>query len=100
MFERTNFFTCATRLHGTMQILLQIAILSTVQKHVQFYGYRVNERRIRASFCQFKGKGENQHQTLPTCGVDFGIQTRATLVGGACSYHCVTLASQHPSVFE
>ena len=91
MFERTNFFTCATRLHGTMQILLQIAILSTVQKHVQFYGYRVNERRIRASFC---------HQTLPTCGVDFGIQTRATLVGGACSYHCVTLASEHPSVFE
>ena len=55
MFEQTSFFTYSTRLHGTMQILLQIAILSTVQKHVQFYGYRVNERRIRASFCQFKG---------------------------------------------
>ena len=24
--ERTNFFSCATRLHGTVQIILQIAV--------------------------------------------------------------------------
>ena len=30
IFERTNFFTCATRLHGTVQILLQIAVLLAV----------------------------------------------------------------------
>ena len=37
-------------------------------------------------------KGENQQQTQPTYGVDAGIWTRATLVGGECSHHCATLA--------
>ena len=39
-----------------------------------------------------RSKGENQQQTQPTYGVDAEIWTRATLVGGECSYHCTTLA--------
>ena len=39
-----------------------------------------------------RSKGENQQQTQPTYGVDAEILTRATLVGGECSYHCTTLA--------
>ena len=31
-FRTNEFFTCATRLHGTVQILLQIAILLAVQR--------------------------------------------------------------------
>ena len=41
-----------------------------------------------------RGKGEDQQQTQPTYGVDAGIRTRATLVGGGCSQHCATLAAQ------
>lgn len=50
IYVRTDefFYLCNW---ATMQILLQIAILSTVQQHVQFFGYRVSERQIRASFC-------------------------------------------------
>ena len=39
-----------------------------------------------------RSEGENQPQTQPTCGVNTRIWTRATLVGGDCSYHCHTLA--------
>ena len=39
-----------------------------------------------------RSKGENQQQTQPTYGVDAGIRTRATLVGGERSHHCSTLA--------
>ena len=39
-----------------------------------------------------RSKGENQQQTQPTYGVDVGIRTQATLVGGECSHHCATLA--------
>ena len=35
-----------------------------------------------------RSKGENQQQTQPTYGVDAGIWTRATLVGGERSHHC------------
>ena len=56
-----QIFTCAMSLHGTVQILLQIAVLVyesiqhfTVQTFTRFRGCRVNERRIRASFCPFK----------------------------------------------
>ena len=35
-----------------------------------------------------RSKGENQQQTQPTYGVDAGIRTRATLVGGEHSHHC------------
>ena len=41
-----------------------------------------------------RGKGENQQQTQPTYGVDAGIWTRATLVGGECSHHCAIFAPQ------
>ena len=34
-----------------------------------------------------RSTGENQQQTQPTCGVDAGIWTRATLVGGYRSHH-------------
>ena len=37
-----------------MQILLQLAVLFAVQKLARFLGSCVNERWIRASFCQFK----------------------------------------------
>ena len=39
-----------------------------------------------------RSKGENQQQTQPTYGVDAGILTQATLVGGERSHHCATLA--------
>ena len=35
-----------------------------------------------------RSKGKNQQQTRPTYGVDTGIWTRATLVGGERSHHC------------
>ena len=35
-----------------------------------------------------RSKGESQQQTQPTYGVDAGIRTRATLVGGEHSHHC------------
>ena len=35
-----------------------------------------------------RNKGENQQQTQPTYGVDAGIWTQATLVGGERSHHC------------
>ena len=57
----------ANRLHGSAQILFQIAVLfSRVHTNIcivsslewlklaRFRGSRVNERRIRASFCPFK----------------------------------------------
>ena len=47
-------FTCATHLHGTVQILLQISVMSAVENLAQFRGFRVNKRRILASFCPFK----------------------------------------------
>ena len=48
------FFTCATRLHGAVQILLQIAVLFVHQRLARFRGSSVNKRRICASFCPFK----------------------------------------------
>ena len=61
-FLTDEFFTCVTRLHGTVQMLLQIAVLFTWvhiyfwfgQKRTRFRGFRVNERRNRASFCSFQ----------------------------------------------
>ena len=53
-FNINKFFTCAIRLHRTVEILLQIAVLSAVQKLARFLGSRVNERRICTSFRAFK----------------------------------------------
>ena len=39
-----------------------------------------------------RGIGENKQQTQPTYGLDAGIQTGASLVGGECCHHCATLA--------
>ena len=39
-----------------------------------------------------RDKGENKQQTQPTYGLDAGIQTRASLVGGECSHHCGILS--------
>ena len=41
-----------------------------------------------------RSKGENQQQTQPTYGVDTGIGTRASLVGGERSHHCAIPCSQ------
>ena len=49
IFDR-RIFTCTTRLHGTEQILLQIAVLLAVQKLAWFYGSCVNKMRICAGF--------------------------------------------------
>ena len=48
--NKTEFSTCATCLHGTVQIFLHIAELFAVQKFALFLESRVNERRIRARF--------------------------------------------------
>ena len=40
-----------------------------------------------------RNKDENQQQTQPTIDVESGDRTRATLVGGKCSHHCVIPAS-------
>ena len=47
-------FVLHTRLQGTLQIMLQIEVLFTVQKLARFRKTRVNERRNRASFSPFK----------------------------------------------
>lgn len=39
-----------------------------------------------------RSKEKDQQQTQPQYGLDAGIWTPATLVGGRCSYHYVTLA--------
>ena len=54
MLNKTEFSTCATRLHGTVQILLHVAELFAVQKFALFLESRVNERRIRARFFRSK----------------------------------------------
>ena len=36
-----------------------------------------------------RSRDENQQQTQPTHDAEAGNQTRATLVGGECSHHCV-----------
>ena len=53
-FWKDGFFTCANRLHRTVQILWQIAVLFSLQKLARFRGSRVNEMQIHASFCPFK----------------------------------------------
>ena len=40
-------------------------------------------------------KGENQQQTQPMYGVNNGIWTRATLVGGECSHYCAIPCSKY-----
>ena len=52
--NKTEFSTCATCLHGTVQIFLHIAELFAVQKFALFLESRVNERRIRARFFRSK----------------------------------------------
>ena len=55
-FRTDDFFSCAIRLRGTVQVLLQIAVLFAFQKLTRFCGSRVNERRIRASCCPLRQK--------------------------------------------
>ena len=47
-----------------------------------------------------RSKGENQQQTQPTYGIDAGIWTRATPVGGECSHHYATLAPQKRKILS
>ena len=53
-FWTVEFFTRATHLHATVQILLHIAIMFTVRKLARFRGSRVNERWVRASVSLFR----------------------------------------------
>ena len=55
----------------------------------------VFEERGKSEYPEKKAsgsKGETQKQNQPTYGVDAGIWTQATLVGGDCFHHCATLA--------
>ena len=52
--------------------------------NVGFWGGENRSSRRKTSW----SKGENQQQTQPTYGIDAGIWTRATLVGGQHSHHC------------
>ena len=45
----------------------------------------VFEQGGKKEYLLSRSKGENQQQTRPTYGVDAGIWTRATLLGGECS---------------
>ena len=40
-----------------------------------------------------RSRDENQQQTQPTYDAESGNRTRATLVGGECSHHCVIPAA-------
>ena len=42
-----------------------------------------------------RSKGENEQQTQPIYGVNNGIWTRATLVGGECSHYCAIPCSKY-----
>ena len=61
---------------------------------VSFWGEGKQGYRRKTS----RSKEEDQQQTQPTHGVDAGIKTRATLVGGKCSHRCATLAPQEPKL--
>ena len=58
------FFACSTRLHGTVQILLQLAVLFAVHELSRFHGSRVNNRRNLTSFCPFKNCPGRVHGVL------------------------------------
>ena len=54
IFEWINFLpTGSTLLHGTVQILLQIALLFAIHKLAWFHKSGVNKRQMHASSCQF-----------------------------------------------
>ena len=54
LLNKTEFLPVQPLLHGTVQILLQIAELFAVQKFALFLESRVNERRNRARFFRSK----------------------------------------------
>lgn len=54
LLNKTKFLPVQPLLHGTVQILLQIAELFAVQKVALFLESRVNERRNRARFFRSK----------------------------------------------
>ena len=58
------FFACSTRLHGTVQILLQLAVLFAVHELSRFHGSRVNNRRNLTSFCPLKNCPGRVHGVL------------------------------------
>ena len=47
----------------------------------------------------FSDEKANQQQTQLKNGVNAGIRTRATLVEGECSHHCVTQAPEKRKTF-
>lgn len=63
-------------IHG-LQVKLELVTLDFVEG-----GKRKNPAEKPRS------KDENQQQTQPTCEASSRNQTRATAVGGDCSYHC------------
>ena len=69
-----------------------------------FKSTQINANKIK---CWFLRRGENwstrrkisrcrveNQQTQPTYGAESGCRTRATLVGGECSYHCANTPLQ------
>ena len=95
---------CTIRFHSMISLLTPIYITCSRVIAQSYFVYN----RIGIWKCWFlrkgenrstrrktsRGKGEDQQQTQSTCGVDAGIRTRATLVGGECSQHSATLAAQ------
>ena len=72
-------------------ILIQKKIAFLPTKHMKCWFFRRGENRSTGRKTS-RSKRENQQQTQPTYGVDAGIWTKATSVGGECSHHCATLA--------
>ena len=58
----------------------------------------VEEGKRRIAAKNPLSRDENQQQTPPTYGVNSGIQTRATLMGGKRSHHCTIPASPKNTV--
>ena len=78
------FYRAVTIYKNAMTAYQSIEIKSLFRNRLKLFP----EYRRKTS----RSKGENQQQTQPTYGVDAGIWTWTTLVGGECSHHCATLA--------
>ena len=70
-------------IHKAVPRLPDSSVVELEFENVGFLGENRSARRKTS-----RSKGENQQQTQPTHGVDAGIWTRATLVGGERSHRC------------
>ena len=80
-----HHWTPRARWTGNSSFLMSMSLMSFARSFSGILRRGENRSTRRKTS---RSKGENQKQTQPTYGVDAGIWTRATLVGGERSHHC------------